>query len=196
VAAAAPPPALAAPLRFAAAAAAALQLAAALPLPAAAMWDGESPARNSCALGEEGAACRRATLAKDFGRAQAAASAAAPAPAPQLGISPVAEMGAATGYARETADLAARMELYAGLDPYDAARPGAQKALRADGQAWVSKYARGGSARTASARKFYVAVDALQGHFASNGLAPLPAPKVAKLRADVGATLALLGEGK
>ncbi len=93
-----------------------------------------------------------------------------------------------TTFLKKTAD--------AGLDPYDAARPGAQKALRADGQAWVSKYARGGSARTLSARKFYVVVDALQGHFASNGLAPLPAPKAAKLRADVGATLALLGEGK
>ncbi len=34
--------------------------------------------------------------------------------------------------------------------------------LRKDGSAWVSKYARGGSARKLSARRFYIAVDALQ----------------------------------
>lgn len=33
----------------------------------------------------------------------------------------------------------------------------------------VSKYARGGSARKQSARKFYIVIDALQGHFAANG---------------------------
>ncbi len=34
--------------------------------------------------------------------------------------------------------------------------------LRKDGSTWVSKYARGGSARKLSARRFYIAVDALQ----------------------------------
>ena len=43
------------------------------------------------------------------------------------------------------------------------------KRLKAEGPAWVSKYARGGSARKLSARKMYIAVDALQGHLASNG---------------------------
>lgn len=43
------------------------------------------------------------------------------------------------------------------------------KELKAEMPAWVSKYARGGSARTVSARKLYVVVDAISGHFASNG---------------------------
>ena len=33
----------------------------------------------------------------------------------------------------------------------------------------MSKYARGGSVRSQSARRMYIAVDALLGHFASNG---------------------------
>jgi hypothetical protein len=45
----------------------------------------------------------------------------------------------------------------------------------------VSKYARGGSARAVSARRFYIAVDALGGHLAANGAAPFPAAKVPKL---------------
>lgn len=42
-------------------------------------------------------------------------------------------------------------------------------AIKADGSKWVSKYARGGSARKQSARKFYIVIDSIQGHFASNG---------------------------
>ena len=36
------------------------------------------------------------------------------------------------------------------------------QSLKKDTSDWASKYARGGSARKLSARKFYVAVDALQ----------------------------------
>lgn len=43
--------------------------------------------------------------------------------------------------------------------------------IKAEGSKWVSKYARGGSARKQSARKFYIVIDALQGHFAANGCA-------------------------
>ena len=46
--------------------------------------------------------------------------------------------------------------------------------LRKEAGQWVAKYARGGSARKLSARRFYIAVDALQGHLASNGQAPFP----------------------
>jgi hypothetical protein len=35
--------------------------------------------------------------------------------------------------------------------------------IKKDGSAWVSKYARGGSARKQAARKMYIVVDALQG---------------------------------
>lgn len=46
--------------------------------------------------------------------------------------------------------------------------------LKKDGLDWVSKYARGGSARKVSARTFYIAIDAIQGHVASSGYAPFP----------------------
>lgn len=54
-------------------------------------------------------------------------------------------------------------------DVYDRQRPPLIKSLKTDGLAWVSKYARGGSVRKQSARRFYVAVDAIVGHLASNG---------------------------
>lgn len=43
------------------------------------------------------------------------------------------------------------------------------KSLKEDSNVWVSKYARGGSVRKVSARKMYIAVDAVQGHLASAG---------------------------
>lgn len=43
------------------------------------------------------------------------------------------------------------------------------KTLKLEGSEWVSKYARGGSARNQSARTMYIAVDAVIGHLASNG---------------------------
>lgn len=43
------------------------------------------------------------------------------------------------------------------------------KLLKTESSEWVSKYARGGSARKESARRMYIAVDALIGHLASNG---------------------------
>jgi hypothetical protein len=54
-------------------------------------------------------------------------------------------------------------------DVYDKARVPLIKTLKTDAQTWVTKYARGGSVRKQSARKFYIAVDAVLGHMASNG---------------------------
>ena len=70
------------------------------------------------------------------------------------------------------------------------------QALRKDGAAWVAKYARGGSARKVSARRMYIAIDALQGHLASNGFAPFPKNKVPVLLANVQQSEQLLAEGK
>ncbi len=54
-------------------------------------------------------------------------------------------------------------------DVYDKQRIPLIKSLKSDGFTWVSKYARGGSARTQSARRMYIAVDSVVGHLASNG---------------------------
>ena len=98
--------------------------------------------------------------------------------------------------------------------------------LRKDGSAWVSKYARGGSARKLSARRFYIAVDALQartschscafrldrtvisahadravvcdvqGHLASNGFSPFPKNKIPVLLNNVKQARDLIAQGK
>lgn len=54
-------------------------------------------------------------------------------------------------------------------DVYDKARVPLIKELKAEAQAWVTKYARGGSVRKQSARKFYIAIDAVLGFLVSNG---------------------------
>ena len=72
-------------------------------------------------------------------------------------------------YAAATLALAASIEGYLGQESYDKSTAARVKALRAESQAWVSKYAPGGSVRKQSARSLYVAVDAVAGHLASNG---------------------------
>lgn len=80
---------------------------------------------------------------------------------------PVAQLG--SDYVADTNALSETILKYAQLDVYDEQRPQLIKNLKLQGQSWASKYARGGSARTLSARRIYIAVDALQGHLASNG---------------------------
>jgi|LauGreStaDraftv2_3_1035109.scaffolds.fasta_scaffold841071_1 hypothetical protein len=60
----------------------------------------------------------------------------------------------------------------------------------------LDRYARGGSARTQSARRLYIAVDGVVGFLASNGLAPFPKAKVTSTLAVVEQAKALLDAGK
>lgn len=100
-------------------------------------------------------------------------------------------------YTTETLALAAEVEAYLASDPNDPkARLPLIKSLKADAQQWVTKYARGGSVRKQSARRVYVAVDAVLGWLASNGLAPFPASKAKNVRATVEEGLGLLADGK
>lgn len=70
------------------------------------------------------------------------------------------------------------------------------KTLKVESNAWVSKYARGGSVRKLSARRMYVAVDAVQGHLASAGLAPFPKAKQATVNTTISEALAFLEKGQ
>ena len=99
-------------------------------------------------------------------------------------------------YATETRELAASIREYLALAPADPARIAAGRTLKATGVSWAAKYARGGSARAPSARRAYIAVDAIQGHLAANGAAPFPASKAAKLVVALDEVEALLAEGK
>lgn len=154
-------------IRHFAATAAALQI---IALPAQAYWDGESSGRGSCPLGDAGVECRTNLLAKDAKKGLGSYNSKvdnATKVSGKVGGVPVSEM---TGpYAMETLALGDAMLKYAELDLYDPARVDLIKTLKKEGQDWVSKYARGGSARTTSARKLYIAVDGILGHLASNG---------------------------
>lgn len=180
-------------VQLAAATAAAIHLALS-GAPAWAMWDGKSAATGSCALGDAGDECRKASLAQD----QLASYSSAKSNSAKLGNAatgvPVAEFN--SQYVSETKKLGDAILRYATADPYDEERLALVKQLKAESPVWVSKYARGGSARTLSARRFYIAVDAVQGHLASNGLAPFPRNKVEKLKTDIEDTDKLLEQGK
>ncbi|CAD7695451.1 unnamed protein product [Ostreobium quekettii] len=85
-----------------------------------------------------------------------------------------AGVGTATGaadaeYVEMTTALADYIGQWASLDVYDPARLTALAAIKSDGPKWVSKYARGGSVKNQSARRFYIALDAALGHIAPNG---------------------------
>ena len=181
--------------RHLAAAAAALQL---LTLPAQAYWDGESSAIGSCPLGEAGTECRTKSLTRDVQKGKLGSYSSALDNATKLGAKatnvPVSNLG--SQYAKDTAALAESLTKYVKGEVDDDSRPALVKVLKKEGQEWVSKYARGGSARTVSARKFYIAVDQVQGHLAFNGLAPFPKNKIAKVEGDITTALTLLGEGK
>lgn len=99
-------------------------------------------------------------------------------------------------YVSQTRSLVSDIREYLALAPTDASRVPKGKAIRKSGAAWGAKFAPGGSARKPSARKFYIAVDALQGHLAANGAAPYPASKAAKLLASIETVEDLLAKGQ
>jgi len=158
-------------------------------------WDGESSAIGSCPLGEEGEQCRSQVLAKDkllnynqvnnnSGKLSGKAT----------GV-PVSDVNSSS-YKSETVALADSLKKYMTLDPYDDNRVALVKTVKKEGLDWVSKYARGGSARAKSARTLYVVVDAVEGHLASNGYAPFPSRKAGKLIEDIDVSLAFLADGR
>lgn len=165
---------------------------------ALARWDGSSAAIGSCPLGEAGEECRRGELAQDallnYSQVSGKDANSSKVSGKATGV-PVSDMST-SAYAKDTKALASAIESYVSLDPYDEQRVELVKMLKKEGLEWVSKYARGGSARKVSARTFYIAIDAIQGHVASNGYAPFPRSKATKVLADVNKAMALLESGK
>lgn len=157
-------------------------------------WDGESSAIGSCPLGEEGEQCRADILAKDklltYGQMNNSGKVSGKA----TGV-PVSDV-TSDAYKRDTTALAESLKTYMTLDPSDDNRVGLVKTLKKESLDWVSKYARGGSARAKSARTLYVVVDAVQGHLASNGYAPFPRMKATKLVEQVDTSMEFLAQGR
>eukprot|EP00890_Picochlorum_soloecismus_P002631 jgi/Picsp_1/3369/NSC_06207-R1_protein len=166
-----------------------------LPMSSNAMWDGTSAAIGSCPLGEAGQECRTRALSKDKmgDYSKMGSNSTKMGSATTLGV-PVANLD--TGYASDSKAVGEIITKYITMDMYDPERAAVAKNLKKESLNWVSKYARGGSARTVSARKMYVAVDAIQGHLASNGFAPFPKNKSERVLQDIQDALSLLEQGK
>lgn len=161
-------------------------------------WDNESAAVGSCAIGDDGDECRKAALFKDRANTQGSMYGTMSRQG-QLGDAitqgvPVSVLD--DEYGRSTLALATLIDKFASLDLYDPERAKVIAQIKKDGSTWVSKYARGGSARKQAARKMYIVVDALQGHFAANGFAPLAPAKVKKVMDNVEESKRLLAAGK
>jgi hypothetical protein len=77
-------------------------------------------------------------------------------------------------YVKATETLLAEVTALLALDVYDMKRAAAVEAFTRDANTWSGAYAPGGSSKRASGRAFYNGINQLQGHFAFNGLAPLP----------------------
>lgn len=140
---------------------------------------------------EAGDVCRQQELAADAAAGKQASYQQLSSSEPAKKVSKLDDE-----YASATRGLADAIGAYLAADVYDKARPGLIKALKTDASAWVAKYARGGSARSQSARKMYVAADAVLGYLASNGLAPMPAAKAKVVTETAAAALDFLAEGR
>ena len=88
------------------------------------------------------------------------------------------------------------MEEVLGLDIYDMTREKRISQLKKDSNVWAGKYAPGGSAKTASGRAFYNAVNQVSGHFNANGIAPLPASRLEVVTSNMVKTRELIDQGR
>ena len=150
-------------------------------------WTGELP-DGTCALGEEGDDCRLKEIGKDSEKLKRELSTSAQGSKPSYSGN--------EEYYESTDKLMSEITTYLSMDVYDPARRKAQASIQDDGKTWVSKYAKGGSARLESAQKFYVVVDSLLGHFASQGYAPLQKVQRDKIQSGIDNTAALVTKRK
>ena len=99
-------------------------------------------------------------------------------------------------YAAATEALVADVTALLAMDVYDPKRAAAVDKLKKEGNTWSGLYAPGGSSKRASGRAFYNLLNQLQGHFAFNGLAPLPKSTRDKVDRNLAETIAQLAQGR
>ena len=99
-------------------------------------------------------------------------------------------------YAAATAALVADVAALLAMDVYDPKRAAAVEKIKKEGNTWSGQYAPGGSSKRASGRAFYNAINQLQGHFAFNGLAPLPKSTRDKVDRNLEETALQLSQGR
>ena len=81
-------------------------------------------------------------------------------------------------------------------DPFDKERMESYNYFKVESKKWIGAHAKGGSAPGQAAKRMYVAVDAVAGHIASNGAAPLPKTKVAFVKKTLAEVELLLEQDK
>ncbi|KAK9835261.1 hypothetical protein WJX84_001454 [Apatococcus fuscideae] len=148
-------------------------------------------AASTCPTGDEGIECKRRIIQED--KMQAYPSPGSKSLQAVSGV-PVAEMK--DDYTKATYALTEALQKYITLDPYDKERFEVIKSIKENARQWAGKYAPGGSARKLSARKFYIAVDAVNGHLVAYGLSPYPKNRVPKIQDSIDQTRALLQQNK
>ena len=99
-------------------------------------------------------------------------------------------------YVAATEKLVADVTALLAMDVYDPKRAAAVAALTKEGNTWSGLYAPGGSSKKASGRAFYNCLNQLQGHFAFNGLAPLPKSTREKVDRNLAETVTQLAQGR
>jgi hypothetical protein len=145
-----------------------------------------------CDPTENGAECRAAILSKDAVDADAAYDnskskfkAAATQTNPNLST-----------YQVDTLAFVTEVEELLAMDVYDPKREKAIAVFQKKSNDWSGKYAPGGSSKTASGRAFYNALNQLAGHYAFNGLAPLPRSRLEVVEGNIAKTRELIDQGR
>lgn len=145
-----------------------------------------------CDPTENGAECRAAILSKDavdadsaYDKSKSTFKAAATQTNPNLST-----------YQVDTLAFVSEVEELLAMDVYDPKREKAVAAFQKKSNDWSGKYAPGGSSKTASGRAFYNALNQLAGHYAFNGLAPLPRSRLEVVEGNIAKTRELIDQGR
>jgi hypothetical protein len=147
-----------------------------------------------CDPGEDGADCRQRLLVGD--EAQGSLGGYEEKSKKKFEAAPASKNPDLTNYQKDTLALVEEVTAVLALDVYDLTREKRISTLKKDGNTWSSKYAPGGSAKTASGRAFYNAINQVSGHFNANGIAPLPSSREAVVNENLNKTRELIAEGR
>jgi len=153
-----------------------------------------------CPVGDEGTECRMKALAEDKGAYLNDAEYNTKSDKKKsMKTSAAATAGRntdLTAYQADTLQLADAMDELFAMDLYSTAREPAIKQLQKKANDWTGRYCPGGSSKQASGRSMYNAVNQLLGHFANNGLAPLPSARVEIVNKNIATARELIAQGR
>jgi len=149
-----------------------------------------------CDPGEEGLQCRRDELAKDDGASKKVNYGDFETRDKGRTGNITGKKSSSDNYEAQTLALIEVVESYMTLSPYDKSRPAMVAQIQKDGNAWVGKFAPGGSANRESSRAFYNALNQLLGHIAFNGLAPMRPQLVELINKNCATTKDFISKGK